>query len=1075
MSAPPANHPPEVLKGRYSLRSWLFMVFGGFLIVMFVTISLIRSFGIPWIGLNGSYQDIQAHTVEEFNLLADLKKEHLQLWLRERRSDLDLLAKNQDMVQAVGIINQAHRMGMELAELLPLAEYRLLESRLRATVSQYPSLTALHLIDPVSMMIVVSSSPKFLQRPPANEAKFVRFVHSTRPNGSWFVAGNEPDSSHMKLARRLKDPAGGTMPLAVLVSQVNIEEILLPMLHTGRGLGTTGEVILVNHNQQILTPLKHMLSAGKVAQVGDYRIEDLSATLASRGKEGLLFTDDYRGVPVLACFRHIDIDGDVGWGMIVKQDMAEIDALAWQRLRMSSLVGLAGLFFALVGSALFARYLANPIRSLTEAATRLSKGDFSQRVQIRTNYREVVELSTAFNSMTERLSNWDTALHHEIAIKTRQLTDELNFRKGVEEALKESEQTLTTIFDAANDGILVADAETLRLTRGNKAICEMLGYSEEELEGVSVNDIHPPEDLPHVIAVFEKQLRGELTLARDIPVQRKDGSHFLADISSSPLLLFGRPHLLGLFRDISEQKRAEAERDRLMMAIEQSGEAIIVTDAQGNIEYVNPMFETVSGYNRKEAMGQNPRILRSGHQDESFYREMWETLVCGLTWKGRIVNKRKDGSLYTEDTTISPVFDSTNKIINYMALKRDVTEHLLVAKEKANLEAQLRQVQKMDSIGQLAGGVAHDFNNMLGVILGYGEIILSELPPGAPLREDVMAIVDAGRRSAALTRQLLAFSRKQTMQPEILDLNAVVLDIESMLCRLMGEDIELEKQLKAGLFRVKADLSQIEQVIVNLVVNSRDAMPDGGKLIIATDNVTVNKAFARNHPGVQPGEHVLFSVTDTGHGMDEETASRVFEPFFTTKVLGKGTGLGLATVYGIVRQSDGTIWASSQPGMGTTFSIYLPKATEKASAKPVTDETPKPKQGVRGENILIVEDEKTLRDLLRVSLSKIGYTITEAADGNEAIRLIKEKGLKPDLVISDVIMPGISGSQLAQHIREIHPDTKVLYMSGYTGDTIAHHGVLDEDVHFIQKPFTLKQLAAKVREFFVADEPTAGS
>ncbi len=1064
MIASSGNHPTVLRKRPYnSIRFWLFMLFGGFSVFMFVAISLVRSFGIPWLEINGSYQDLQGHAVAEFSLVADLKKEHLQLWLQERRSDLDLIAADENMVGAVVKICQARRQGMQKTDIMLLPEYRLLENRLMDTVRQYPSLKAMHLIDPVSRMIVVSSARKFLDLSPDNEEQFLRFAHSSRTNGSWFSASNDFDDSHMDLARRFKNPAGGSMPFAVLVSHVDITEILLPMIHAGKGLGKTGEVILVDHNRQILTPLKHMLPDGQAAQVGAYQIDALPAVLASRGKEGVLFSEDYRGVPVLSCFRHVKIDNDIGWGMIVKQDKSEIEKLAWKRLRMSSLAGLAGLFIALGGCALLARYLAAPIRKFTLATAKLGNGDFSQLIDIETNYKEVVELSSAFNSMTERLRNWDEELNREIAAKTRQLTEELTVRTSAEEALKESEQTLNAIFEAANDGILVADAETHRFVRWNKALCRMLGYSTEELERLSVSDIHPLQSLPQIVAVFEKQVQGEMTMGRDLPVRRKDGSVFSADINSSALLLFGRPHLLGLFRDISERKRADAEREKLMLAIEQSGEAIIVTDAQGTIEYVNPMFESVSGFSRDEVIGQNPRILKSDQHDESFYSEMWAILSSGRIWKGRIVNKRKDGALYTEDTTISPVFDSSRHIVNFVALKRDVTEHIRAAEEKSRVEEQLRQAQKMESVGQLAGGVAHDFNNMLSVILGYGEIILDKLHSDDPLRKDMSVIIDAGRRSAALTRQLLAFSRKQPMKFEVLDINAVILGIESMLHRVIGENIELEKRLHESLFYVKADHGQIEQVIMNLAVNARDAMPTGGKLSIETDNIDLDEIFTQNHPDVQPGKHAVLSISDTGHGMDKETISKIFEPFFTTKEMGKGTGLGLATVYGIVRQSGGTIWVSSDQGKGTTFTIYLPR-TQKTATKKQENEEKLWKHAADGENILIVEDENALCELLEQFLSKLGYQVTLGADGNEALRLCEEKSLKPDLVITDVIMPGMSGSMLVQQLRRTQPDIKVLYMSGYTDDAIAHHGVLDKGVHFIQKPFPLENLATKVRE-----------
>jgi CheY-like chemotaxis protein len=368
----------------------------------------------------------------------------------------------------------------------------------------------------------------------------------------------------------------------------------------------------------------------------------------------------------------------------------------------------------------------------------------------------------------------------------------------------------------------------------------------------------------------------------------------------------------------------------------------------------------------------------------------------------------------------------------------------------------------MESVGRLAGGVAHDFNNMLNVILGYGEIVLDKLRQGDPLREDIREIVEAGRRAATLTRQLLAFSRKQTLQAEVLDLNHQVRELEKMLHRLIGEDIELELSLGRDIGRVKVDPGQIDQVIMNLVVNARDAMPAGGILTIETANAELDDTYTAKHPGTKPGKYVLLTVTDTGCGMSKEISDKIFDPFFTTKEKGRGTGLGLSTVYGIVKQSDGNIWVQSEPGLGTTFKIYLPQTQvfeESVAARP------KPASPVAdGEHILVVEDEESLRKLMASLLSRLGYTVTLAANGGEALLLVEEKGLLPDMVITDVVMPNMSGNQLIDRLRRNHPHLKALYMSGYTDNAIRHHGVLDPGTPFIQKPFGIRDLGQKVQD-----------
>ena len=378
-------------------------------------------------------------------------------------------------------------------------------------------------------------------------------------------------------------------------------------------------------------------------------------------------------------------------------------------------------------------------------------------------------------------------------------------------------------------------------------------------------------------------------------------------------------------------------------------------------------------------------------------------------------------------------------------------------------EEQLRQAQKMEAVGRLAGGVAHDFNNLLMVMRGYGELLLNRLDANDPLRRNAEEIQEAAKRATALTQQLLAFSRKQVLQPKVLELNAVVTEVEKMLRRLIGEDIELAATLDLALGRVKADPGQIEQIILNPAVNARDAMPQGGRLTLKTSNVTLDQAYARQHRGARPGPHVLLAVSDTGVGMDAETQSHIFEPFFTTKDAGKGTGLGLSTVYGIVKQSGGTIWVESAPGRGTTFEIYLPLVEKVAAGGELHPALPAPPPGGT-ETILVVEDEMSVRRLAAEFLGSNGHTVLEAQDGGEALQVCEEHRGPIHLLITDVVMPGMSGRELAVRLAGRRPEMKVIYMSGYTDDAIVQHGVLEEGIPFLQKPFSLDALARIVRE-----------
>jgi PAS domain S-box-containing protein len=404
-----------------------------------------------------------------------------------------------------------------------------------------------------------------------------------------------------------------------------------------------------------------------------------------------------------------------------------------------------------------------------------------------------------------------------------------------------------------------------------------------------------------------------------------------------------------------------------------------------------------------------------------------------------------------------------NQIAGAIANAQLFAERKRAEEERAALQEQLRQSQKMEAIGKLAGGVAHDFNNLLTVIHGYSELLLDNLDQNSRLRQDVLEIMNASDRASSLTQQLLAFSRKQVLQPKVLDLNVHVSSVDKMLRRMIGENIELTSLLAKDLKRIKADPGQIEQVIFNLAINAKDAMPNGGKLTIETANVILDESYARSRIGVTPGHYVMLSVSDTGMGMRPEVKEQIFEPFFTTKEKGKGTGLGLSTVYGIIQQSSGNIWVYSEPGVGTTFKVYLPTIEEGTESLKPTSIPTESKQGF--ETILLVEDEEMVRKLARTVLQKNGYTVLEASNGEEALRIVQGQNGNPiHLMVTDVVMPGMSGRQLADRLLPLRPEMKVLYMSGYTDDAIVHHGVLDPGIAYIQKPFAPDALASKVRQ-----------
>jgi two-component system cell cycle sensor histidine kinase/response regulator CckA len=512
--------------------------------------------------------------------------------------------------------------------------------------------------------------------------------------------------------------------------------------------------------------------------------------------------------------------------------------------------------------------------------------------------------------------------------------------------------------------------------------------------------------------------------------------------------------VIGTYLDITEHKRAQASHARLSTAVEQSAEAIMITDTKGTILYVNPAFERTTGYTREEVAGQPPKMLRSGRHDVEFYRQMWNILSRGEVWRGRLVNKRKDGTLFDEDATISPVRDAAGNVVNYVAAKRDITNEML-------LERQLLQAQKMEAVGRLAGGVAHDFNNLLGVITGYGDVVHRRLADEDPLKGNVEQILKASERAAGLTRQLLAFSRQQILQPRILDLNALVSNMQSMLLRIMGEDVELVQVLEPQLGAVRADPGQIDQVLMNLAVNARDAMPEGGRITIETRNADLDESYVTTHASVRAGPYVMLAVTDTGSGMDAATQARIFEPFFTTKAVSGGTGLGLSTVYGIVTQSDGHVWVYSEVGVGTAFKIYLPRVDQEAEHP--REQRPGPL--LRGdETVLLVEDETSLREMLREVLETNGYSVLGARDGAEALQMAAAHSGPIQLMVTDVIMPGMTGPRLADLFAPTRPGMKVLFVSGYSDESVARYGLIAPGRAFLSKPFGPEVFLRRVRE-----------
>jgi PAS domain S-box-containing protein len=632
---------------------------------------------------------------------------------------------------------------------------------------------------------------------------------------------------------------------------------------------------------------------------------------------------------------------------------------------------------------------------------------------------------------------------------------DITMRRQAEEALRESNQALKALVDASPVAIVCVDRAG-NVTLANPAAERMFGWSEREMLGRPVPIV--PEEQRHLYyALRAAVLEGKSVSGREVQALKKDGSTVDAIVSMAPLR-DGAGEIRGAMDiavDITDRKEAEAQLALQAAALESAANAVVISDKSGKIEWVNPAFTVMTGYSSEEIVGQTFGLLKSGKHPKEFFDQLWDTIRAGKVWHGEIVNRRKDGTLFIDEQTITPVRSEDGEIIRYVTIEQDVSE-------KRQLAQQLSQSQKMESIGRLAGGVAHDFNNLLTVVLSYGDVLLERTDLDPRTHKQVEEIKKAAVRAATLTRQLLAFSRQQVMEPKILNLNAIITDTEKMLRRLIGEDIELLTRLDADLGSVKVDPGQVEQIVMNLVVNARDAMPEGGRLIIETSNADLDEEYARYHPPSAPGRYVLLTVTDTGVGMDRETKAHIFEPFFTTKELGKGTGLGLSTVYGIVRQSGGYIWVYSEPKQGSVFKIYLPRV--EGPAEQVRTSEPAIAHLRGSETILVVEDEEALRTLTCSLLQLSGYTVLEAKSGALAIELARTHASPIHLLLTDVVMPEMSGSKVAEELARLRPEAKVVFMSGYTRFSDADKGLEESSVILLQKPFSRAALLRKVRE-----------
>ncbi len=909
---------------------------GGRVVITFCTLSLLvlmavqlsELYGLPFGVTKGRVADSTAKELTVLSSIADGNKKLITSWLEERHSDT-LAFASAPTVRSLAA--QRVSVGKKPAD-------RALGEWLEVVRSGY-RYEAVRIVDPQTGALVAGSADD-LPDPPLAPALLAEATRAGSDETVSFLPGGPGRSARLHLIRQIgQDLTPDERPVLLLDCSVDVDQVMKPLLEGSIAgvLGRSGEVVMVDGKRRFLMTTRHPMPGG--APVVPLVTADggKATRLATEGSEGAIRTLDYRGVPVLAAFRHIPLNPEVSWGMVVKIDEAEAMTPVRRQLKRALVFSALGIAVTLCCALVVARLLGRPLERIARTAAEIEGGDLTLRVPLE-GTRETIELAYSFNAMVDRLKQSQEGLEQRVVERTlqlealnRELQQEITGRARVEERLRESNETFAAAWDSAPVMISLTSLDDWRFLDVNNKFCTTSGFSREEAVGKTAVEIGwvRPED---AILIREKLDREGRIQDLEITCSTRSGQPLLCRRWGEVITLAGRKALLSIVMDITQYRKVE----------------------------------------------------------EQFY-----------------------------------------------------------------------QAQKMESVGRLAGGVAHDFNNMLSVILGHAELCLMD-PEHPPMqRRHLEAIRDAGARSAEITKQLLAFARRQIAEPKVLDLNGTVAGMLRMLERLIGEGIELVWVPGAGPCRVRIDPAQVDQMLANLCVNARDAIAGIGRLTIRTENVVLGEAECRGKGDLSPGAYVLLSVTDTGEGIDESLLEHIFEPFFTTKEMGKGTGLGLATVFGIVKQNQGGIRVESRKGEGTTFGIFLPAVETGASDGP--EERPvEPIQG-GDETILLVEDEPSVIEMSRTILENLGYRLMVARDPEEALRLVGDAEGTVDLLLTDVVMPGMNGRDLAQRLQALRPGLKCLFMSGYTADIIADHGVVHDSVNFLQKPFDVRSLAAKVR------------
>ncbi|HSW63026.1 MAG TPA: PAS domain-containing protein [Dissulfurispiraceae bacterium] len=930
---------------RGSLRMRMVLIFGLGSVVFFLAIRIVSFTGIPWLNFEGERDTFIHSAKQSLHSVADREEAAVQQWFQERLGNGRLaVAYPTFRKNAVSLSRIVQRLSGEPLSRVQrlLAEdgrYHHILGRLHLIERTFNHYDRIDMVDLVSGIRSVSSDETVA----GTIAPYAKELQGGRTDewGEKIFFSSEGSRAYMYLAFAIN--MEGEQSVAALVYRIDPATFLLQLFHESALLGVSGEIIMIDMQRKLLTPLKYNLPDGSAAQPLSYTLETKQAEIASLGIEALFSSVDYRGVPVIAAVRHVRVMPDFWLGLIVKRDEHEIYEPLRQSLFITGAVTGFGLVLLLALVAYVSGAITRSLESLSATARKIASGDLRARSPI-AGKDEIAVLAGTFNKMADRIQQTHENLEMLVAARTEELAAanqllrvEMQERLKTEDEIRRSEERFRLAMDAASDGLWDWDvsAGTVYYSPG---YFRMLGYEPEGFDGIVdtwLKLLHP-DDRAAAVEVIESCL----------------------------------------------QNKTEGFKVEFRM------------------------------------------LAKDG---------TWRWILG----RGRAVTR-----------------DADERATKMIGTHTDITE-------RKHIENQLVQAQKMEAVGRLAGGVAHDFNNMLAIIFIALELIRMRLPMDNPAHEHLDSIEKAATRSRDIARQLLAFSRKQLILPRPCDLNVIIHELEKSLARLIGEDIEIRFFPGQELGSILIDPAQADQVLVNLAVNARDAMPHGGKLTIATANIIIDEAYCEKHPEARPGRHVRLSVSDEGVGMDKQTLAHIFEPFFTTKEVGKGTGLGLAMIYGIVKQNDGFVNVYSEVGSGTSFNLYFPRI-DSAVHLPETPETLDVETG-RG-RILLVEDDESLCRVTKSIIEILGYTVETASSPAEALGLFEHECPDFALLLTDVVMPGMSGRDLAERIGEKCPGIKVIFMSGYTSSAIMHRGVLEKDMNFIQKPFSVKELAAKIGE-----------